>query len=154
VSRYARVTSVPVGSAEPAAVVAHRSFSLVDRETGDLLHVALFEDEEAARREAGPAEVYAVVNERFDSSRVPRHARGSGHEGYPMRDVSPAPLLQLDGLAGLLMLIDRRSGKGLGILFFDSEDALERGHAFVSTVPPGTAGRATDVALYDVASLT
>ena len=34
------------------------------------------------------------------------------------------------GLEGakMLMLVDRRTGKGIGITLFDSEEAMERGH--------------------------
>lgn len=77
-------------------------------------------------------------------------ARVSVHEGHRLRDVSPAPLVGIDGYAGSLMLIDRETGKGLGIVLFDSEEAMRRGDAFISSMPTGTAGEATSTELYDV----
>jgi hypothetical protein len=78
------------------------------------------------------------------------HARVSTHEGHRLRDVSPAPLVGIDGYAGSLMLIDRETGKGLGIVLFDSEEAMRRGDEFISSMPAGTAGEATSTELYEV----
>jgi hypothetical protein len=139
-----RVLEMPV---EGAA----RSLALVHREDGSILRIGLFEDEPTA----GQAdEVYAVATEELRAERQARYARVGTHHGFPLRDVSPAPLVGLDGLAGWMMLIDRRSGKGLGILLFDSEDALRRGDEFVGAADPGTAGPTSSVGLYDVAFLS
>ena len=142
---------------------ATRSLVLVHRDDGSILSIAFFDDEEAAARgdaETGPTArptavvVYAVANDRVRPERQARCARVSTHEGHPMRDVSPSPLVGLEGLAGLTMLIDRRSGKGLGILLFESEAALEQGHEFVSAARPGTAGQTSAIEFYDVAFLS
>ena len=79
------------------------------------------------------------------------YARVARHQGDPMRDVSPAPLVELEGVAGLMMLIDRRSGKGLGVVVFDSEEAMRRGDAAINEYGPGTAGETTSVEFYEVA---
>jgi hypothetical protein len=141
---------------------ATRSLVLVHRDDGSFLSIAFFDDDEAARGDAetdptarpSAVDVYAVANDRLRPERQARCARVSTHEGHPMRDVSPSPLVGLEGLAGLTMLIDRRSGKGLGILLFESEAALEQGHEFVSAASPGTAGQTSAVEFYDVAFLS
>jgi hypothetical protein len=154
---YARVAMSPGGSAvtgeASAPTGATHRLELVHRGGDGVLSIALFDDEETALR-AGRGEIYAVATQHLRSDREARCARVSMHEGDPMRDVSPAPLVGLDGLAGAMMLIDRRCGKGIGILLFDSNDALQRGHAYVSESAPGTAGPATQIELYDVALLT
>jgi hypothetical protein len=161
VTRYATIAWFSSGSADdlrravPAA--AARSLALVggDDDEGAVL-VSFFDDEESARAEPEPSgaadtQVYRVETEWLARDREPRKARLSRHEGRPLRDVSSAPLAGLDGLAGLLWLMDRGSGEGVGLLLFESEESLARGHAFVSDAPPGTAGPATSVELYDVA---
>ena len=52
-----------------------------------------------------------------------------------------------------MMLVDRQSGVGLGLTFFDSEDALRRGNeALNEMTPPGdSSGRRTSVEMYEVA---
>jgi hypothetical protein len=151
----ARVTTLPADTdrriLEKAVEGAVRSLALVRRDDGNVLSIALF-DAEAAACESG--EVYAVATEQLRPERRARYARVATHHGFPMRDVSPAPIAGLEGLAGWMMLIDRRSGKGLGILLFESEEALRRGDEFVSAADPGTAGPARHVELYDVAFLS
>ena len=83
-----------------------------------------------------------------------RFARVTVHHGDRMRDVSPSPLVTLEGLAGTMMLIDRSSGRGLGFIFFDSAEAMRRGDEIVTDADPGTAGRATSVELYEVVDLS
>ena len=135
------------------ATGAKHRLELVQRGGGGVVSIAFFDDEETARRSGG-GDIYAVATQRLRPDREALCARVSVHEGDPMRDVSPAPLVGLDGLAGAMMLIDRRSGKGIGILLFDSDDSLQRGHAYVRESAPGTAGPATQIELYDVALLT
>jgi hypothetical protein len=136
---------------------ATRSLALVRGEDDGAALVSFFDDEASARKASEPAgaaevhAVYRVETEWRSPERQPRKARLSRHEGRPLRDVSSAPLSGLDGLAGLFWLMDRRTGEGIGLLLFESEESLARGHAFVSEAPPGTAGPATSVGLYDVA---
>jgi hypothetical protein len=144
---HARVATFPADADVPRPEGAARILTLVHREDGSILSIALI-DGEPAPGEAG--EVYAVATEELRPGVEPRYARVGTHQGFPQRDVSPAPLVGLEGLAGWLMLIDRRSGKGLGILLFDSEDALRRGDEFVKATDPGTAGPTSAVDFYEV----
>jgi hypothetical protein len=57
------------------------------------------------------------------------------------------------GLEGakMLMLIDRASGKGLGITLFETEEAMRRGDEALNAMNPGPgAGQRTGVELYEV----
>jgi hypothetical protein len=144
---HARVATFPPGGDVPRAEGAARSLTLVHRDDGSVLSIALFEGD------AG-ADTYAVATEELRPGREARYARVGKHHGFPQRDVSPAPLVGLDGLAGWLMLIDRRSGDGLGVLLFESEDALRRGDEVVRGTDPGTAGPTSSVDFYDVASVS
>jgi len=57
------------------------------------------------------------------------------------------------GLEGskMLMLVDRESGKGLGVTLFDSEEAMRRGDEALNAMnPPGESGRRTAVDFYEV----
>lgn len=57
-----------------------------------------------------------------------------------------------DGLKGakMLMLVDRESGKSIGITLFDSEEALRRGDQALNGMDPGSTERRTDVGFYEV----
>jgi hypothetical protein len=57
-----------------------------------------------------------------------------------------------EGLEGakMLMLVDRDSGKGLGITIFDSEDAMRRGDEALNNMSPGGSERRTSVEFYEV----
>ena len=159
-TRYATIAWFSGSSADDlrraVSAAAARSLVLVEGDDEGAVLVSFFEDEESARAEPEPSgaaavHVYKVETEWLSPERQARKARLSRHEGRPLRDVSSAPLAGLDGLAGLLWLMDRGSGEGVGLLLFESEESLVRGHAFVSDAPPGTAGPATFVGLYDVA---
>jgi hypothetical protein len=53
--------------------------------------------------------------------------------------------------AKMLMLIDRQSGKGLGITLFETEEAMRRGDEALNAMsPPGASGRRTGVDFYEV----
>ena len=52
--------------------------------------------------------------------------------------------------AKMLMLIDRQSGKGMGITLFDSEEAMQRGDEALSAMNPSAGGRRTSVEFYEV----
>ncbi len=56
------------------------------------------------------------------------------------------------GLAGarMLMLIDRETGKGLGVTLFESEEAMRRGDEALNAMNPGGSERRTSVAFYEV----
>jgi hypothetical protein len=57
-----------------------------------------------------------------------------------------------DGLEGakMLMLVDRQSGKGLGVTLFDSEEAMRRGDEALNAMSPGGSERRTSVEFYEV----
>jgi len=48
------------------------------------------------------------------------------------------------------MLVDRSSGKGIGITLFDSEDAMRRGDEALNAMTPGDTERRTSVEFYEV----
>jgi hypothetical protein len=56
------------------------------------------------------------------------------------------------GLEGakMLMLIDRASGKGVGITLFESEEAMTRGDAALNAMDPGATERRTSVEFFEV----
>jgi hypothetical protein len=56
------------------------------------------------------------------------------------------------GLEGakMLMLIDRKTGKGIGVTLFDSEDAMRRGDEALNAMNPGAGERRTSVEFYEV----
>jgi len=56
------------------------------------------------------------------------------------------------GLEGakMLMLIDRSSGKGIGITLFESEDAMRRGDEALNAMSPGGTERRTSVEFFEV----
>jgi hypothetical protein len=57
-----------------------------------------------------------------------------------------------EGLEGakMLMLVNRETGKGLGVTLFDSEDAMRRGHEALDAMSPGATERRTSVEFYEV----
>ena len=56
------------------------------------------------------------------------------------------------GLEGarMLMLVNRESGKGLGVTLFESEEALRRGDEALNAMSPGASERRTSVEFYEV----
>jgi hypothetical protein len=56
------------------------------------------------------------------------------------------------GLEGakMLMLINRDSGKGLGVTLFESEEAMRRGDEALNAMNPGGSERRTSVEFYEV----
>jgi hypothetical protein len=56
------------------------------------------------------------------------------------------------GLEGakMLMLVNRDSGKGLGVTLFESEDAMRRGDEALNAMNPGGTERRTSVEFYEV----
>jgi hypothetical protein len=57
-----------------------------------------------------------------------------------------------EGLEGsrMLMLIDRETGKGLGVTLFDSEEAMRRGDEALNAMSPGATERRTSVEFFEV----
>ena len=56
------------------------------------------------------------------------------------------------GLEGakMLMLVNRESGKGLGVTLFESEDAMRRGDEALNAMSPGPSERRTSVEFFEV----
>ena len=57
------------------------------------------------------------------------------------------------GLEGakMLMLVNRETGKGVGVTLFESEEAMRRGDEALNAMnPPATSGRRTGVEFYEV----
>ena len=57
----------------------------------------------------------------------------------------------LEDAKGMMMLVDRSSGKSIGITLFDSELALSRGDEALNAMSPGGGGLRTGVEFYEVA---
>lgn len=57
-----------------------------------------------------------------------------------------------EGLEGakMLMLVNRETGKGLGVTLFESEEAMRRGDAALNAMNPGANERRTSVDFYEV----
>jgi hypothetical protein len=57
-----------------------------------------------------------------------------------------------EGLEGakMMMLVDRQSGKGLGITLFESEEAMRRGDEALNAMSPGGSERRTSVEFFEV----
>jgi hypothetical protein len=61
----------------------------------------------------------------------------------------PPPGLEM--AKGMMMLIDRQNGKGLGITLFESEEDRRRGDEALNAMnPPGSSGRRVSVDFYEV----
>ena len=56
------------------------------------------------------------------------------------------------GLEGakMLMLVNRETGKGVGITLFESEEAMRRGDEALNAMNPGGGERRTSVEFYEV----
>jgi heme-degrading monooxygenase HmoA len=56
------------------------------------------------------------------------------------------------GLEGakMMMLVDRETGRGLGVTIFDSEEAMRRGDEALNAMNPGASERRTSVEFYEV----
>jgi hypothetical protein len=56
------------------------------------------------------------------------------------------------GLEGakMLMLVNRATGKGLGVTLFESEEALRRGDEVLNAMNPGGSERRTSVEFFEV----
>jgi hypothetical protein len=56
------------------------------------------------------------------------------------------------GLEGarMLMLVDRQTGKGIGLTLFESEDAMRRGDEALDAMSPGGTERRVSVEFFEV----
>ena len=56
------------------------------------------------------------------------------------------------GLEGakMIMLVDRGTGKGIGVTLFESEDAMRRGDEALNAMDPGPAANRTAVEFFEV----
>lgn len=56
------------------------------------------------------------------------------------------------GLEGakMLMLVNRETGKGLGVTLFESEEAMRRGDEALNAMSPGASERRTSVEFFEV----
>ena len=57
----------------------------------------------------------------------------------------------LEDAKGMMMLVDRSSGKSIGITLFDNEEAMKRGDEALNAMSPGGGGSRTGVEFYEVA---
>lgn len=57
-----------------------------------------------------------------------------------------------EGLEGakMMMLVNRETGKGMGLTIFDSEDAMRRGDETLNAMSPGEGARRTAVEFYEI----
>jgi hypothetical protein len=56
----------------------------------------------------------------------------------------------LEDAKGMLMLVDRKSGKSMGIVMFETEEALKRGDEALNAMNPTGEGRRTNVEFYEM----
>jgi hypothetical protein len=88
------------------------------------------------------------------------HARVATFESDPTRVDDAINLVRQEvesgetpaGLEGakMLMLVNRETGKGLGITLFESEEAMRRGDEALNAMNPGPTERRTSVEFFDV----
>jgi hypothetical protein len=56
----------------------------------------------------------------------------------------------LEDAKGFMMLVNRETGKNLGIVMFETEDALKRGDAALNAMTPTGEGSRTSVEMYEI----
>jgi hypothetical protein len=57
----------------------------------------------------------------------------------------------LEDAKGMMMLVDRESGKSMGIVMFETEEALKRGDEALNAMsPPDDGGSRTSVEFYEM----
>jgi hypothetical protein len=89
------------------------------------------------------------------------YARVATFEGDPSRvdsaiefvrgQAQSGPPPELEDAKGMMMLVNRETGKGLGIALFETEEAMRRGDEALNKMnPPGDVGRRTSVDFYEV----
>ena len=50
----------------------------------------------------------------------------------------------------MMMLVNRKTGQGLGVTLFESEEAMRRGDEALNAMSPGASERRTAVDFYEV----
>jgi hypothetical protein len=143
ISLFSSSTSISTSTAvtPPRYRQAKSSQQPVDRQTSRCIHDV--DSPSAAEREE--KNVYArVATFQGDPANVDEaisRVRGEVESG----NAPPG----LEG-AKMLMLINRESGKGLGVTLFESEEAMRRGDEALNAMDPGGGGRRTSVEFYEV----
>ena len=56
----------------------------------------------------------------------------------------------LEDAKGFMMLVNRETGKNLGIVMFETEEALKRGDAALNAMTPSGEGSRTSVEIYEI----
>ena len=56
----------------------------------------------------------------------------------------------LEDAKGMLMLVNREKGKSIGIVMFETEEALKRGDEALNAMSPGGGGSRTNVEYYEM----
>jgi exopolysaccharide biosynthesis protein len=56
----------------------------------------------------------------------------------------------LEDAKGMLMLVNRETGKSMGIVMFETEEALKRGDEALNAMSPGGGGSRTGVEFYEM----
>ena len=88
-----------------------------------------------ARFEGGDPERFAATRDQIEADM----ASGIPPEG-------------LEGAKEVMLLVDRESGTGLGVVFFETEDELRRGDEALNQMSPDEgSGRRSGVEMYEVA---
>ena len=87
--------------------------------------------------------------------RLDRLPCGHGSSRNECIGVDGEALLELYDTPGLedakmLMLVNRETGKGVGITLFESEEAMRRGDEALNAMNPGGSERRTSVEFYEV----
>lgn len=65
-------------------------------------------------------------------------------------DTQQAPPPGLEGARRVMMLLDRESGSGLGLTFFDTQEDMQRGDEALNAMSPEGGARRTSVEMYEV----
>jgi hypothetical protein len=56
----------------------------------------------------------------------------------------------LEDAKGMMMLVNRDNGKSMGIVMFETEEALKRGDAALNEMSPNDGGSRTSVEIYEM----
>ena len=56
----------------------------------------------------------------------------------------------LEDAKGMMMLVDRATGKSMGIVMFETEEALKRGDEALNAMSPGGGGSRSGVEFYEM----
>jgi exopolysaccharide biosynthesis protein len=56
----------------------------------------------------------------------------------------------LEDAKGMMMLVDRAAGKSLGIVMFETEEALKRGDEALNAMSPGGGGSRSSVEFFEM----